>query len=283
MDRASVVRNSSSRLPRLIAFIWLSAGLLLSPALTQAAQLVIVVDDVGYNLERAQRLVDLPGRLTLGMLPFAPYTPQIARQASRRHKEIILHQPMEPIAANRSQIEQGTLMLAMSDERFDSQFAAALANVPQAVGVNNHTGSLLTQYHEPMNRLMGNIQQRGLFFLDSRTTHLTVAESTAREWHVPTLRRDVFLDNDPSMAAIRRSFQLALEIARRQGHAVVIAHPYGSTLNFLETELDALPADIELASLSDLLRAQQPRIRRFDQTSLALLGSPVSPSISLGR
>jgi len=279
----SAVRVFRRRLPQALVFISLNLCLLFTASAATAAQLVIVVDDVGYSLERARRLVDLPGRLTLGMLPFAPYTPQIARAATRQHKEIILHQPMEPIAAGSNGLERGTLMLGMSGERFDSQFAAALANVPQAVGVNNHTGSLLTAHREPMNRLMDNIHRRGLFFLDSRTTHLTVAETTAREWHIPTLRRDVFLDHDPSMAAIEKSFARALSIARRQGHAVVIAHPYRSTLSFLERKLDTLPADIELASLSDLLPPAKSRIRRFDQTDLALLGSPVSPSISLGR
>lgn len=282
---SNAVRTLFFRLFKATARNSLNLCLLLLCATANAAppaQLVLVIDDVGYHLERARRLVKLPGRITLGMLPFAPYTPQIARQASLADKEIILHQPMEPITAPNNQIERGTLTLAMSGERFDTQFDAALARVPQAVGVNNHTGSLLTQYHEPMSRLMGKIAGHGLFFLDSRTTHLTVAEATAREWHVPTLRRDVFLDHDPSPGAIENAFDQALRIARRRGHAVVIAHPYRSTVAFLERRLTALPADIELTTLTQLLGEQHSPVRRFDQTTLARLETQASPHKLLG-
>jgi len=38
------------------------------------AELVIVVDDIGYNLARAERLLNIPGKLTLGLFPFAPHS-----------------------------------------------------------------------------------------------------------------------------------------------------------------------------------------------------------------
>ncbi|MFX0094910.1 MAG: divergent polysaccharide deacetylase family protein [Candidatus Hodarchaeota archaeon] len=43
---------------------------------------------------------------------------------------------------------------------------------------------------------MDQIRRRGLYFLDSRTTAASVAEATARDWAVPTIHRDVFLDHD---------------------------------------------------------------------------------------
>lgn len=249
----------------------------------RAADLAIVVDDVGYSLERAERLVALPGTITLAMLPFAPHTPEIARIAAGYDKEVILHQPMQPLPSSTSPTERGTLTLDMTPESFDRQFSAALANVPQAVGVNNHTGSLLTQYHAPMARLMDNIQRRGLFFLDSRTTPRTVAESTAREWRVPVLRRDVFLDNDPSMSAIAAEFEHSLAIARRRGRAIVIAHPYRTSVSYLEGALETLPGDIRLVSLSELLGPRSPRLTQPGRTTLARLESPANQSRSPGR
>ncbi len=275
---STAITRTFARLLKTLSIVLICFAL--SPP-ARAAELVIVVDDVGYHLDRARRLVNLPGAITLGMLPFAPHTPQIARQAVLKNKEVILHQPMEPMPPANLRTERGTLTLGMTAERFDHQFAAALANVPQAVGVNNHTGSLLTQHHEPMNQLMDNIQRRGLFFLDSRTTPRTVAETTARAWRIPTLRRDVFLDHDPNMAAIETSYREALRIARRQGHAVVIAHPYRSTLKFLERQLIDLPDDVRLITLGDLAQKQR-RVRRLDRTTLARLESPESRNRSPG-
>ncbi|HEY5645347.1 MAG TPA: divergent polysaccharide deacetylase family protein [Pseudomonadales bacterium] len=237
------------------------------------AKLAIVIDDVGYNLARGERLLALPKELTLGVLPYAPFTREIARQANRAGREIILHQPMEPL--EETQREPGTLELRMTATRFDAALGEALARLPEASGVNNHTGSLLTARREPMERLMGSIARRGLYFLDSRTTPDSVAESTARAYAVPTIRRDVFLDHVRTTESLAAAFEQSLEIARRRGHAVVIAHPYDITLDFLEHRLARLPADVELISLGALVEPlSRPPVP--DRRALALHESPAS-------
>jgi polysaccharide deacetylase 2 family uncharacterized protein YibQ len=240
----------------------------------RAAELAIVVDDVGYNLHRAERILDLPVEVTLAMLPYAPHAQLIASRAQAAGREIILHQPMEAVAPRSP--EPGTLELAMTPERFDRQLSASLARLPQVTGVNNHTGSLLTARRVPMQWLMSSIAARGLYFLDSRTTPYTVAEATAREWSVPTIHRDVFLDNVQTEASLSAALEHAFAIARKKGHAVIIAHPYAITVDFLEGRLGALPGDIRLATLSSV-------VRPAGRTTLALLGTPGSPNISLGQ
>ncbi len=248
-------------------------------------RLAIVIDDVGYNLSRAEEIMDLPVELTLGMLPYAPFAQQIAERAHSHGREVILHQPMEPVTAHR--LEPGTLELKMTAERFHRQFADSLARLPNITGVNNHTGSLLTAHRLPMEWLMAGIARRGLYFLDSRTTPHTVAETTARELDVPTIRRDVFLDHVRTEQFLEVAFDRSLAIARKRGQAVVIAHPYPITVDFLQRKLAELPADVTLATLSELVEpavvSRPERLKRLDRGAIALLGSPVSPSISLVR
>jgi polysaccharide deacetylase 2 family uncharacterized protein YibQ len=241
-------------------------------------RLAIVIDDVGYSLERAEEIMALPTELTLGMLPYAPHALEIAERAHANGREIILHQPMESLTARR--LEPGTLALDMTPEHFAAQFEAALERLPHVTGVNNHTGSLLTAHRLPMEQLMTGIARRGLFFLDSRTTPHTVAESTARELDVPTIRRDVFLDHVRSEQHLASAFDRGLAIARDRGQAVVIAHPYPITVAFLEQRLADLPEDVTLSTLSDLVKQPEVRIRR--RGGIALLGSPASPHISPG-
>jgi polysaccharide deacetylase 2 family uncharacterized protein YibQ len=253
--------------------------------------LAIVIDDVGYNLNRAEQLLEMPVQLTLGLLPFAPHAQAIASRAAQSGREIILHQPMEPIKTSRT--EPGTLELSMTAARFDREFSAALARLPQVSGVNNHTGSLLTAHRVPMEWLMANIASRGLYFLDSRTTPHTVAESTARDWQVPTIRRDVFLDHVRTPEFLDAAFNRALQIARRKGYAVIIAHPHRMTLDFLKSQLSDLPSDIRLTTLSDLIARDhqpvelrpidRPVDRPIDRRALALSGTPEFPSRSLGQ
>ena len=243
---------------------------------SHAADLAIVIDDVGYSLERSDRVIALPGSLTLGVLPFAPHAAEAARRAGVAGKEVILHQPMEPMSAGHVHDVDGTLTLKMGPEHFSRTFARAIKAVPNIVGVNNHTGSLLTQHAEPMNLLMEQISARGLFFLDSRTTHKTVAHSVAQKWRVPSVQRDVFLDHVASRDAVQYEFARAIAIARRKGHAVVIAHPYRVSLNFLESALANLPDDVRLIGVSELVRPRR-------SITIARHGSLASPHISLGQ
>jgi uncharacterized protein len=236
--------------------------------------LVLVLDDLGYSLDRAERVIALPGVVTLGLLPFASATAAIVSLAAETGRETLLHQPMEPLLV--SAAAQGTLTLDMSPERFEAQLDAALRAVPGVVGVNNHTGSRLTQDAASMGRLMQHLAARELVFLDSRTTAATVAYTMAQEAGVPALKRDVFLDHDPHPQAIAAAFQRALSIARQQGHAVVIAHPHEPSLAFLEQALARLPSDYRLVGVRDLAM-------RRDPAALARHGNPTSLHSSLGR
>ena len=96
----------------------------------QARCLAIVMDDVGYNVDRAQRVIDLPGPVTLGMLPFAPATLEIALRAQIAGRELILHQPMEPIPTPHARWAQGTLTLNMAPDQFNALTDAAVRAIP---------------------------------------------------------------------------------------------------------------------------------------------------------
>lgn len=257
-----------------LVFAWLLSGpFLTAPA---ADELAIVVDDLGYSMARAERVLALPGPVTLGLLPFAPATPDIARRAHQSGHEIILHQPMEPLPASHHRPVPGTLTVGMSAERFEAQLDAALAAVPGMIGLNNHTGSRLTQDPAAMRRLMHYLAARDLMFLDSRTTAATVAYRIAREERVPAVQRDVFLDHVPHRPAIDAEFRRALGIARRRGHAVIIAHPHETSLDYLAEALAGLPAGVRVVSLQGLTQRGRP-------ATLARHGSPGSPHKSLGQ
>jgi polysaccharide deacetylase 2 family uncharacterized protein YibQ len=214
--------------------------------------------------------------VTLGLLPFAPATQDILRRAGETGHEVILHQPMEPLPESHTAFAPGTLTQAMSAEHFEAQMDAALAAVPGIVGINNHTGSLLTQDPVAMRRLMHYLAGRNLLFLDSRTTAATVAYAMAREARVPALERDVFLDHVPEAREIAAEFARALAIAEHQGHAVVIAHPHHQTLEFLAQALARLPPQVRVVSLEQLSRRNRPGV-------LALQRNPDSPHRSLGQ
>ncbi len=217
----------------------------------------MIVDDLGYGLERGRRAIALPGPVTVAILPFAPHTTALAKFAAANGADVILHEPMQ--ASHELPTDPGTLTIAMSASALSDAFERALADVPQAIGVNNHTGSLLTAQRPAMVLLMRELRLHGLFFLDSRTTPDTVARAVAVENGVPATRRDVFLDHVADARDIETEFERAIKIARRQGHAVLIAHPYDVSLGFLQRALPTLATrGVIQARLVDLIKRLTP-------------------------
>ena len=144
----------------------------------------------------------------------------------------------------------------MSQARVGTTFSEALAAVPHVVGINSHRGSLLTRHPGHMMWLMQEIAKREqLFFIDSYTTHHSVALQIAEESGVDATRRDVFLDPDRSPETVAREFERMKEVARQRGQVVAIGHPYPSTLELLERELPRLAEEgFELVNVSEIVR-----------------------------
>lgn len=148
----------------------------------------------------------------------------------------------------------GGLTLDMDEKEFKQVLRKGLASVPYAEGINNHTGSALTEQTLPMQWTMDVANELNLFFVDSRTSAASVAWQQAVAQGVPALARDVFLDNDTSQDALETQFQEAIDIAQKHGSVVLIGHPYPATVEFLSKSLQRLDeAGIKLTSASALI------------------------------
>ncbi|WP_153788968.1 divergent polysaccharide deacetylase family protein [Pseudomonas sp. EMN2] len=212
------------------------------------AYLSIIIDDLGQSSERDQRTLALPGPVTMAIMPDTPHATTFARQAHKAGKTVILHMPMDP-ATGPYAWHPGTPLPELA-QRLD----AALVKVPYAAGINNHMGSRMTSQAEPMAWLMGELQRRHLFFVDSRTSAATVAAAKAQEIALAHVSRDVFLDDVRTPEAISAQLQQGITLARKQGSAVLIGHPYPQTLQVLEKEMPRLKSQgIELIPLRQMI------------------------------
>ena len=231
-----------------------AALLLTLNAYADDVRIALIIDDVGYRLTEGRRTVTLPGPVAVAVLPDAPQAARLARAAHESGKEVLVHLPLQATVDDGLE-EPGSITLDTTREGFARAFQHAVTRVPYASGVNNHRGSLLTRHPGHMRWLMEEIgEQDEWFFVDSYTTHQSVALAVAREHRVPATRRDVFLDSTRDPAAIEREFERLIRIARRDGAALGIGHPFPETLDFLESALPRLEAEgIRLVSLRELL------------------------------
>jgi polysaccharide deacetylase 2 family uncharacterized protein YibQ len=214
-------------------------------------ELAIILDDVGYDRAAADALLSLPFTVTLSVLPHLPLSSQVAEEAYRRGDEVMLHLPMQSEAAAEEGVE---LRVGMNAEQVNSALTEMLETVPHATGVNNHEGSRATADPALMEALMPALRQRGLFFIDSRTTAATVAYDTAKQSGVHAASRRVFLDDEVSASAIRAQLDLAARDALRDGSAIAIGHPHPETIAALADGVPTLESrGIRLVFASQLV------------------------------
>lgn len=222
------------------------------PHQTNNAKISIIIDDIGYSHKYGMAAMRLPGELTYAIIPNSPRAGFFANHAAKMNKEVMLHAPMSTI--HNIPLGENGLSESMDESDFKETLKSSLDSLPSASGVNNHMGSLLTQRSLPMEWLMQALQERDLYFIDSRTTANSVAWKVAQEFNIPSLKRDIFLDHEATEEFIDGQFQKLTEIAQRRGYAVAIAHPYQETITYLEKHLPKLEQqNIDLVPVSQLL------------------------------
>jgi polysaccharide deacetylase 2 family uncharacterized protein YibQ len=219
--------------------------------------IAIIIDDLGQQRDLSLAVTRLPGPIACSILPHTPWAKVVAESAMQNGKEVMLHLPLQAMEMDRP-ASTGEISLDNSRVELRQILAADLASVPGVSGINNHMGSLITRHPGHMSWLMAEIAATGeLFFVDSYTTAQSVAQSAALEHGVPTARRQVFLDDAPGVANLETEYARLLQLAREQGFAIAIGHPYPQTTAFLQQKLPMLADEgIVLVPVADLIARQ---------------------------
>ena len=234
---------------------YVSAGHISTPAIS------IIIDDIGYRNVDDLKALELPGPITYAVMPHAPLTRKISEIVKNSGKNILLHLPMEALDDKKNvYLGPGALRIGMNEVQFISTLSQNLRSIPDAIGVNNHMGSLMTMQTEQMEWLMNYLYLRKIFYVDSMTNNNTVASDIASKKNVPVLKRDVFLDNSRNKKYIQRQFNRLINIAKINGTAIAIGHPHPETIDVLKYSLENLnESGVSLISISDMLSARHKK------------------------
>jgi hypothetical protein len=214
----------------------------------------LILDDLGYDKKIAQKFAQLNVALTFSILPHSPFQQRIARLARSKGLEIMIHMPMEPVEYPEVDPGPGTLLTSMSPDELIDQLDQNLNTLPGVKGVNNHMGSRLTSESTQMYQIFSVLKQRGLFFIDSRTTAESLCEPSARLFQIPFAQRDVFIDHYLKPDFIRNQIKELIRIAKKNGEAVGIMHPHSTTLQVLQEMLPDLKGQVRLVPASKIVR-----------------------------
>ncbi|WP_298757085.1 divergent polysaccharide deacetylase family protein [uncultured Campylobacter sp.] len=210
------------------------------------AKLAIIIDDVGTD-EQAQKIAALPVRVTPSIFP-PEYQRKDTRSLARSFEHYAIHLPMEASSAKNN---SATLRASDNYEKLNGVIAKLRADFPNAKFINNHTGSKFTADERAMQNLLRAMNEHGFLFIDSRTSPATKAKAAMNGLGMRYVHRDVFLDNQNSVAAVRKKLREAVALAKKQGYAIAIGHPKSSTLRALANSADIL-GEVDLVYLDEI-------------------------------
>ena len=218
-----------------------------------AIPLYVVIDDVGNSLAQLEPFLEVDYPITFAVLPQRRYSREAAARIASVGQETILHLPME--ALNGNDPGAGAITTSLNSDEISARLTANLTSVPGVIGVNNHMGSKATADEKTMEAVFRYLQEKDLFFLDSRTTAETLGKKTADKFQLSFAERHVFLDNEPNRDYVRQAVEQGMDIARNRGHAVLIGHVMVTEVAEVLEEMYPFIRDegFDLHHLSDLV------------------------------
>ena len=200
----------------------------------------IIIDDFGYRNDHISNgFLEIPAKLTYAIIPGHDHSQSFSKRAYDAGYEIIVHLPMENIGKTYGE-EEYVLMSYFQDDEIKNRIHKAFDHLPESIGLNNHQGSRGTADSRVMTHVANVIKEKKKFFIDSRTTSNSLAESTMRKYGVPTNKRDIFLDNELDEEKIKAQLMKLADVSERKGIAIGIGHVKPQTLNVLAREIPFL-------------------------------------------
>ena len=219
------------------------------------ARIALIIDDIGSSVSRARAFLALGMPITFAILPRLQYSVPLAEEIHGMGHEIMLHQPMEPYSRDIDP-GPGAVYVAYKAPEIEEIVENNLSQIPLATGVNNHMGSRFTSCSSKVVPALKIIKQKNLFFVDSLTTCHSKAYKLAKRLHMRTAPRNVFLDHDPRLPAIRLQLAHLKNHALTYGDAIGIGHPHIPTLAALHEfkwSMEEEGSALELVPVSRLL------------------------------
>lgn len=219
----------------------------------QGPVLALVIDDWGYGWEAAGDFLALDVPLNVAVIPHLPHSRRHAEEALARGHQVLLHLPMEPLNPDWD-LGDGAVTTAMASSEIYGEVLRSLDSLPGARAVNNHMGSKATADPRVVEIVLRAVNERGLFFLDSRTTAQSVVAQIGAELGVPVLENDRFIDPDLDPERIKARLLRAASLAEERGWAIAIGHVHPETYEGVARALPELAArGIRLVHLEEIL------------------------------
>ncbi len=218
-------------------------------------RVAIILDDAGEDTVELEEALSIRAPLTISILPGLPKSAVVANRVLKNGKEVMLHLPMEPVNGKYVKYDNSMILVSMQDKKIKEFVERSINEVPAAIGVNNHMGSKATQDRRVMNAALDVVKEKGLYFVDSRTSRSSIAYEVAREKGLKSFQNYIFLDVNTSPEVIEKRLMELVAAAQKKGKAIGIGHiTRKETIDVLKRKIPEYEAaGVKFVSVSDLV------------------------------
>ncbi len=215
--------------------------------ITNKPKLAIIIDDMTTQ-GQINSVLSLGYTVNMAFLPPTKGHRKSAKITKNLDKYMI-HLPLQ--ASSSKYEEENTLYITDSLSKIEKRIKNLKSLYPNTNFLNNHTGSKFTSNQVAMDKLFEVLKKYKYTFIDSRTTAKSVAAISAKKYGVKMFSRSIFLDNNKNKEYIKNQLKKAIRIAKKDGMAIAIGHPYGITFKTLKDSKHLLK-DLELVYVQNL-------------------------------
>lgn len=193
-------------------------------------KLAIIMDDISTNAQ-ASELKKLSIKVTPSIFPPEKQHPKTAELA-KEFSVYMVHLPLQ--ALNYTNEKANTLRTGDSKEKISQRIKDIKKDFKGVKYINNHTGSGFTSDFKSTLALLDELKNSEIYFIDSLTTNKSTVLDASKKLGLKYAYRDVFLDNEQNVSKILKMINNAVAVAKKDGVAIAICHPYKSTFEALK-------------------------------------------------
>ena len=193
-------------------------------------KLAIIMDDISTNAQ-VRELKKLSIKVTPSIFPPDKEHPKTAELA-KEFSVYMVHLPLQ--ALNYTNEKANTLHTGDSKEKISQRIKDIKKDFKGVKYINNHTGSGFTSDFKSTLALLDELKNSEIYFIDSLTTNKSTVLDASKKLGLKYAYRDVFLDNEQNVSKILKMINNAVAVAKKDGVAIAICHPYKSTFEALK-------------------------------------------------
>jgi len=193
-------------------------------------RVVIVVGGLGLSQTGTQAALDtLPEEITLAFAPYGSSLQRWVGKARDAGHEVLLQVPLEPLDYPQENPGEHTLLVSGgAGNRQDLHWV--LGRMTSYTGVMNHMGARFMSDERALLPFLGEIGERGLFYLDDGSSEQSLAPKIGEALNVPVLTADRVVDRARSPGSIEKELEALEAIARVKGVAIGVASAFPASV-----------------------------------------------------